>query len=81
MKIPVVSTRITGVPEIVEDGVTGFLVPDRDERALASAMNKLIKNKKLRDSFGENARNRIENNFNINKNVSEYVDLFNNFLN
>lgn len=47
--IPVVATRTGGIPEAVEDGVSGLLVPPRDARALAQAMEGLIQNPSRRD--------------------------------
>ena len=76
MKIPVISTNITAIPEIVEDGISGILVPPNDEYSLAEAIIKLITNDKLRADLGENARKKVEERFGINKNILEYIDLF-----
>jgi len=76
MKLPVISTTVTGIPEIVENGVSGFLVPPRDESALADAVHKLIHDEPLRKELGENARKRIEERFDVNKNIHRYIDLF-----
>lgn len=76
MKLPVISTNITGIPEIVEDGVSGILVPPNDEHALSEAVVKLIEDCELRKELGKNARKRIEEKFDINKNVIQYIDLF-----
>jgi glycosyltransferase involved in cell wall biosynthesis len=76
MKLPVISTTVTGIPEIVEDGVSGILVPPYDEDALAGAIVKLIENDNLRKEVGENARKRVEERFDIDKNVAKYVALF-----
>ena len=76
MKIPVISTTVTGIPEIVENEVSGILVPPNDENALAEAIIKLIHDSNLRNELGENARKRIEERFDSNKNIGQYVDLF-----
>jgi glycosyltransferase involved in cell wall biosynthesis len=76
MKLSVVSTTVTGIPEIVEDGVSGILVPPNDESALAEAVIKLVQDGNLRKWLGENARKRIEEKFDISKNISRYIDLF-----
>ena len=76
MKLPVISTTVTGIPEIVENGVSGFLVPPNDERALADAVHELIYNAPLRKELGENARKRIGERFDVDKNIRRYVDLF-----
>jgi len=51
--LPVVATEVGGVPELVEDGVTGFLVPPRDPEALAEALQKLIADPELRRRMGQ----------------------------
>ena len=76
MKIPVISTTVTGIPEIVENEVSGILVPPNDENALAETIIKLIHDSNLRNELGENARKRIEERFDSNKNIGQYVDLF-----
>jgi colanic acid/amylovoran biosynthesis glycosyltransferase len=76
MKLPVISTRSRGIPDLVEDGVSGMLVPPRDEEALAQAIMRLIEDKELRDKFGHNARKRVEERFDISKNIGEFVALF-----
>lgn len=50
---PVVSTPIAGVPEMVQDGRTGFLVPEHDPQAVADAMEKLLSDRELRQRLGQ----------------------------
>jgi glycosyltransferase involved in cell wall biosynthesis len=76
MEMPVVSTTVTGVPEIVEDGVSGILVPPRDEEALADALSRLLRDRGLRERLGANARKKVEAKFQVNRNILRYVDLF-----
>jgi len=52
----VVATRSGGPQEIIRDGITGLLVPPGDPQALASAMLKLLKNRRLREDLGSRAR-------------------------
>jgi len=52
-KKPVVATEVGSIPEIVHDGETGFLVPARDSQALAEAVLRLLRDKKLRREMGE----------------------------
>jgi alpha-maltose-1-phosphate synthase len=54
-KKPVVVTSVGSIPEIVDDGITGYIVPPRDVNALAEAIIKLLKDDKLRKQMGENA--------------------------
>jgi glycosyltransferase involved in cell wall biosynthesis len=76
MKLPVISTTVTGIPEIVENDVSGILVAPNDENALADAVIKLIHDSTLRKRLGENGRKRVEERFDVNKNIRRYVDLF-----
>jgi glycosyltransferase involved in cell wall biosynthesis len=56
---PVVATTVGGLPEAVDDGHTGFCVPPRDEKALAQAIVRLLKDPALRKCFGANANRKI----------------------
>jgi glycosyltransferase involved in cell wall biosynthesis len=49
---PIVATSTGGIPEVVEDGVTGFLVAPRDDRAMADAIVRLLKDSDLRQRMG-----------------------------
>jgi glycosyltransferase involved in cell wall biosynthesis len=51
---------VGGLPSVVEDGVTGLLVPPRDERALADALITLLENDDLRRKMGVAGRNKLE---------------------
>lgn len=57
---PVVATRVGGLPAQVDDGHTGFLVPPRDERALADRIVQLLQDDELRRRLGRNARRKAE---------------------
>jgi len=64
MGLPVVATDIRGCRQVVEDGVTGMLVPVRDAGALAAAIGRLAGDAELRRRVGEAARRRAETEFN-----------------
>ena len=55
---PVVASRFAGIPEIVDDGATGFLVPPRDPEALADAIIRLLQDETLRKQMGAAGRAR-----------------------
>jgi glycosyltransferase involved in cell wall biosynthesis len=57
--LPVVATSGGALPEVVEDGVTGILVPPADARALADAMDNLMRDAQLRRRMGQAGRERI----------------------
>lgn len=56
---PVVATTVGGLPSLVDDGETGYLVPPRDVRALASALVRLLENPELRHRLGDNAKAKV----------------------
>jgi len=58
MGLPVVVSRAGGAPELVEDGVTGLVVPARDPVALAEAMLRILRDSELRNEMGLKARER-----------------------
>ena len=53
---PVIGSRHAGIGEAVEDGETGFLIPEQDPEALAAALRRLADEPGLRAALGENAR-------------------------
>ena len=63
--VPVVATHIAGVPELVEDGVSGFLVPPGDPAALSEKVSFLLDDAELRNRFGAVGRAKVEREFNI----------------
>ena len=63
--VPTVATAVGGVPELVEDGVTGFLVPPGDTAALAAALQKLMQDFSLAARMGEASRRRAEDHFSV----------------
>lgn len=73
---PVVATNVGGHAEVVEDGVTGILVPPVDAVALADALEKLIKDENLRLRLGKQGRERVEKYYNWDKNVDEMISIY-----
>jgi glycosyltransferase involved in cell wall biosynthesis len=68
MRLPVVSTGVTGVPEIVDDGVNGYVVPQHDAEALAGALERLLADPALRERLGAAGRDKVERVFNLQRN-------------
>ncbi len=62
--LPVVSTRHSGIPELVEDGVTGLLVPERDPEALAQALRRLVLDAPGWPEMGRRGRAIVERDYN-----------------
>lgn len=65
--LPVVSTYEGGIPDIVEDGITGFLVPQKDVHALADKLEILMRNSELRKEMGIAGRKKYEEEFTLEK--------------
>ncbi|MGQ9571581.1 MAG: glycosyltransferase family 4 protein [Dehalococcoidia bacterium] len=65
--LPVVSTSGGALPEVVEDGATGIVVPPADARVLAEAMDRLMKDGELRQRMGQAGRQRVLEKFNWRK--------------
>ena len=63
--IPVIGTRHGGIPEAVEDGVTGLLAPERDPEALAGHIVTLLSDCALRESMGRAGRERVSRLFDL----------------
>jgi len=74
--IPVVSTPVGGIPEVVEDGKTGLLVPPGNVDRLAEALKYLIENEDIRSEFGRAARKKVEAKFTIEKMTERLDQLF-----
>lgn len=74
--LPIVSTQVSGVPEMVRHGQTGWLVPPDDAAALSDAIAALAKDPEVRARLGQNARALIEAEFSIQRNASRLVALF-----
>jgi glycosyltransferase involved in cell wall biosynthesis len=73
-------TNTGGSPELVEDGVSGLVVPPADAAALAEAMLRLYRDPDLRRRIGGAARRRIETHFDIRKTVAETLALYEELL-
>ncbi len=61
--VPVVATRVDGIPEMVEDGVTGFLVESEDAEGFAQAVGRLLRDGELRSRMGASGRERARSLF------------------
>ena len=68
--LPVVSTALSGIPEIVADGETGYLVPPGDPAALAAAMRRLLEDCALAERLGRAGRERARDLFDLRTNVT-----------
>ena len=72
----VVATRAGGLPEVVNDGETGLLVPPHDDEALAQAILSLLRDRARRQAMGDAGHARVEREFSIDKMVSDTVKVY-----
>lgn len=73
--VPAIVTSIGGMPEIVQDNVSGLIVPPEDSLALATAISRLAENPAELRLLAENARLRISRKFNISKTMKQMMAL------
>jgi glycosyltransferase involved in cell wall biosynthesis len=78
--LPVVSTNVGGVPEVVVHGTTGLVAPAGDEAALAGAILRLAEDASLRRQMGENGRQRAQTMFSEDRMYARYCALYNEML-
>jgi len=76
----VVATGVDGTVEAVVDSVTGYLVPVKDTEALSKAIIKLLEDKELAKQMGKRARERVESDFSLEKQVHSFENLYSSFV-
>ena len=76
MGLPVITTNIYGIPELVENGKEGLLVEPGNAKALAEAIESLAADRELMREMGISGRAKIEREFNIQRNVAQLYSLF-----
>ncbi len=76
MGVPVVATTVSAIPELVEDGNTGLLVPPGDPERLAEAMARMLTDKDLRQNVIDAGKKRIEEHFNNRELILQLADIY-----
>ena len=76
MKVPPIVTRVGGMPELVEDGVSGWVVRPDDADAMAAAIRRLYEEPETRRRLAEGARARVDAVFHLDRMVQQYQALF-----
>jgi len=79
MEIPCVTTRITGIPELIRDGVDGLLVNPSNEEELAAAVARLLDDADLRRRLGKSARARVVDDYDLRCNAGRLAGIFREF--
>lgn len=79
-KIPVIASNVGGIPDIIEDKVTGILIQPKDESALSRAILELIRDKPLYENIKKNAYNKILKEFTLDEMISETEKVYKGLL-
>lgn len=74
--VPIVGAAAGGIPEIVRDGINGYLIPPADSQAISNRILKLINDEHLRNTLGKQGRAIAEDDFSINRMASENYALY-----
>ncbi|MCK4256183.1 glycosyltransferase [candidate division WOR-3 bacterium] len=78
--LPVVSTYHAGIPELVEDSGSGFLVKEGDIEGLTNFLNKLAEDQSLREEMGINGRKIIEERFTLKREIREIEEVYEKYI-
>jgi colanic acid/amylovoran biosynthesis glycosyltransferase len=78
--LPIIGSRVGGIPECILDGRTGFLVPERDANALAQRLSQLLESPGKRYQIGAAGRALVESRFNIDRQTAALEDLYDSLL-
>jgi len=76
MELPVVASRVHGIPDVVVDGETGLLVPPRDRQALAAALDSLVADSDLRRQLGQAGRAFVAEHYSWEENTAQMEALY-----
>ena len=79
-RLPVVATNVGALPELVEEGQTGFLVPIRHAVAMSDKLEKFIANPQLAKTFGQEARRKVEREFTLERMLRNYAEFYESVL-
>jgi glycosyltransferase involved in cell wall biosynthesis len=75
-KLPVIGSNIGGIPDIVEDGVTGLLVPQKNVSELSKSINKIIENPDISERIAEKGYKMVKSNFSWERIAKDYIDVY-----
>jgi len=78
--IPVIATNVGGIPELVEDGVSGYLVPFKSPEAIADRILRINSDPDLKSRLGETARRIVLERYGVEKVLSQYIEVYEGML-
>lgn len=74
--LPIVASHVGGIPDVVEDGESGLLVPPEDAPALVGALNRLLADSDLRRGMGQKARERVVSDYSLKAVTTRHLELY-----
>jgi glycosyltransferase involved in cell wall biosynthesis len=74
--LPIIATRVGGIPDLIEDNITGMLIDPKDPIGLSMALNKIIQMKEMRSKMGKAAREKAVKGHEIENYVDSIVDFY-----
>lgn len=75
-KVPVIGSNIGGIPDIIQDGETGLLVPEKNISKLSKAVINLVENENFRNKLANGGYNLVEDKFNWRKIAQSYISIY-----
>lgn len=81
MELPVISTNVGGIPEGILNGKSGFIVPEKNPKAIAEKIEILIKNPSLRKKMGKEGREFVKNKYSPEKMAKSLINVYHSLLN
>lgn len=75
-EVPVIATNVGGLPEVIEDGVTGIIVPKADARSAAEGIEMLYLNPSMRIEMGKSGRERVKQLYDWENNLQQMVEIY-----
>ncbi len=76
--IPIISTRHTGIPEVVQHGVSGYLSAENDINDLSTNLSRLVSNQNLREKMGKSGRKIVVDKFNVDTLTQNMITIYKN---
>jgi glycosyltransferase involved in cell wall biosynthesis len=80
-RMSIIATEVGGIPEVIENGKEGILIPPEDPEALAQAVIKLLEDRKLRIELGLNAYKKVKEKYSIEVYTKNIFDLYKSLIN
>jgi len=74
--LPVIATNVGGIPELIEDGKDGILVPPENPKALARAISNLLENEELREKLSQTAYKKVREKYSIDTYSVHMLDFY-----